>query len=344
MSSKKSLLTKLSESTLIKKLFSNKKRLLLYIFGSGFAILGAVCIFRHFSYLRSTVLHEAHSLKNKIQTMQKNYKKMIILDVVKRQTISSPSGIDFEVVLMSGLQSKPTYKEMNKKADPFHPPFEENQFICELFPSHNLLFNKFSFTRNHLLVTTKEYESQCSLMTFLDFIAVSKAIKAIDGYAFYNSGPHSGYTVDHKHFQVLPLTGLHYGLMDTIKERIKENSLVPSGEEGGFLIKEFRFRHIVRVFEDQNQKTSEKTAEIMLVNYLKALSSLENENGKISYNLIWTQEWMFLALREKKCALGDIGFSALVYSGTLMAKDEGQVDRMVAIKNPIKILEEVSLK
>ena len=305
MSSKKSL----HDSPLIKKLLSNKKGLFLYIFGTGFVIFGFMCVYRHFSYLRSTVLHEAHSLKSKIQTMQKNYKQIVMLNVTKRKTISSPSGIEFEVVLIDGLQFKPTYKEMNKKADPFHPPFVEGQLICELFPSHNLLFNKFSFVKNHLLVTTKEYESQCSLMTFLDFIAVSKTMKAIDGFAFYNSGPNSGYTVDHKHIQVLPLTGLHYGLMESIKERIKENSLVPSGEEGGFLMKEFRFRHIIRDFKDQNQKTPEKSAEIMLTNYLKALCSLENEDGKISYNLIWTQEWMFLALRDKKCALGDIGFS-----------------------------------
>ena len=84
------------------------------------------------------------------------------------------------------------------------PPFHEGKFIQDLNETHCLLYNTYPICDYHLLITTKEFEHQCSYLTLGDFDACLKAIKANDGVVFLNKGEHAGYTQPHKHFQCIP--------------------------------------------------------------------------------------------------------------------------------------------
>ena len=88
--------------------------------------------------------------------------------------------------------------------DPFIPPFAPGKLICELPPSHSLIYNKFHYVKNHLLIITKEFEDQFSSLTCEDWNQALLMIKTLKGMIFFNGGNNAGYSQRHKHMQVLP--------------------------------------------------------------------------------------------------------------------------------------------
>ena len=332
------------KASFFKRLFENFHGIVLLVCGSGVLLFGAYHAYHHFIVLRSRALYESHLLRRRILSSQKKYKNIIYLNVQKRQAVEDPSGLSFEVILIDNLKKKPDLSENTiKKADPFLPPFEDGQFITEISPTHNLLFNKFALVKTHVLVTTKAHESQMKPLTFLDFMAVAKTMKALEGFAFFNCGPNSGYSVPHKHIQVLPFRSGNYSVFELIRERIKEKTLSSGKENGLYILKEFQFQHVIRLI-DSHEDQLEKVAEGYLKSYLKALDDLDNENGQKSYNLILTDEWLLMVMRGKEKALGSAGLNAMAYSGTILVKDEKEMEQIVRMGNPLRILEEISVQ
>lgn len=84
------------------------------------------------------------------------------------------------------------------------PPFEKGILITDLPPSHRLLYNKFNILKNHLLIITSEYEDQKTLLNIQDFFQCALLNSALNGCFFFNCGPHSGYSQQHKHIQIFP--------------------------------------------------------------------------------------------------------------------------------------------
>lgn len=346
MSSSPSIFTHYKES-FYKKIFENYKSIFLFTCGSGLALYGAYHIYHHLIIHRNKALYETYQLNRKIFTLLPKYKNFVLLKILKKQQIEDPSGIIFEVILIENLSKKPSFDDNIKKADPFLPPFEDGQFIAEISNSHNLLFNKFALVKNHVLLTTKNFESQETPLNFQDFLVLVKTMRALEGFGFFNSGPASGFSVQHKHIQVIPLRNSNqcFGIFDLIKERIKEKTLIGGPDPGSYLLKEFRFRHLIRIIENNNEEIFEKTAECLLNNYLKALEIMENSDVKISYNMIITEEWILIVLREKAKALDNsIGMNALAYCGSYMVKNENEFENIINMKSPLKVLEEISLK
>lgn len=125
------------------------------------------------------------------------------------------AGISFSIKLIESLNKKPELlhkqyedikeeKEVKVNDDPFQPPFEEGLYIDELTETHRLLFNKFSIAPEHVLVVTKENESQREALSLEDIKACLITMKALKGFMYFNSGLNSGASVAHKHMQVIP--------------------------------------------------------------------------------------------------------------------------------------------
>jgi sulfate adenylyltransferase (ADP) / ATP adenylyltransferase len=96
--------------------------------------------------------------------------------------------------------------------------------------THRLLFNKYPSRKHHVLVITKEKEQQGDLLNFRDFEASILAMKALDGFVFYNSNPTAGASQEHKHLQVIPVSSLpgkkipiNDKVMDAIKRTQHQN-------------------------------------------------------------------------------------------------------------------------
>ena len=91
--------------------------------------------------------------------------------------------------------------------DPYLAPFQKGIFVSELLSkSHLLLFNKFSLSRNHLLVVTQRFEKQNTILTTEDLAATYFTVTAVSGVGVYDSSRESGNTgCTHRHIQVFDL-------------------------------------------------------------------------------------------------------------------------------------------
>src|SRR5207237_2327023 len=75
-----------------------------------------------------------------------------------------------------------------------------------------------SVLREHLLIVTKQYEDQRTLLTERDFEALAIAMRDAEVLGFYNGGQEAGASQTHKHLQVvtLPLSPHHSIPIDTL--------------------------------------------------------------------------------------------------------------------------------
>ena len=94
-----------------------------------------------------------------------------------------------------------------RQSDVFLKPFEVGICIEEnLTKNHRLIFNKYPARQNHVLVITKEAESQSEKLNKDDFQAALLTMKVLeDAFMYFNSGPIAGASQNHKHMQVVPL-------------------------------------------------------------------------------------------------------------------------------------------
>ncbi len=90
------------------------------------------------------------------------------------------------------------------KSDPFLPPFEPHIFIDAITDTHRLLLNQFCIARYHSLVVSNKFEPQESALTPDTFEATLITMKALNGFAYYNSGHLAGASQPHRHVQVIP--------------------------------------------------------------------------------------------------------------------------------------------
>lgn len=102
--------------------------------------------------------------------------------------------------------------------DVLAPPFGENLFITKL-PGNNLIVNKFMNEVGHVLFASEDNDAnQTKPLTLTDFTALLTVFDAFkDGIGYYNCGPQSGNSQNHKHFQFQPITT--YPLLTLMTEK-----------------------------------------------------------------------------------------------------------------------------
>lgn len=129
-----------------------------------------------------------------------------------RMQVIEQDGIRFAVRIATNLQRKDAARAQQEKAgrahgrpvDPFQPP-EPELVVGGLSPTHFCLFNKYNVLDHHLLIVTRDYEDQETLISYEDFAALWRCLAEIDGLGFYNAGTTAGASQPHKHLQLAPL-------------------------------------------------------------------------------------------------------------------------------------------
>ena len=120
------------------------------------------------------------------------------------------NGVNFLVRVLTNLTRKDEAKKKQdkaaKKGKDFNPflPYEEDLFVSDISQTHLCLLNKFNVVENHLLIVTREFEEQESLLNYQDFQAMWACLREIDGLIFYNGGKIAGASQRHKHLQLVP--------------------------------------------------------------------------------------------------------------------------------------------
>ncbi|KAJ3214219.1 bifunctional AP-4-A phosphorylase/ADP sulfurylase [Clydaea vesicula] len=135
-----------------------------------------------------------HLTKKTFESAKSN-KSLIFTPTVLH--IKEEDSVKFHIRLAVSLFKKPS-DGLNRSLDGKKPnpflPFDKNLFIAEN-AHHNFLLNKFSISPYHVLITTKEFQSQLEnpdindFQTAWDFLSQSETDSAVLNYmCFYNCG------------------------------------------------------------------------------------------------------------------------------------------------------------
>ena len=206
--------------------------------------------------------------------------------------------------------------------DPFASP-EPALLVGDLTPTHIALLNKFSVLREHLLVVTRQFVDQRTLLDERDFEALAICMREAEVLAFYNGGTEAGASQSHKHLQVvtLPLSPRHSIPMDSLFQPGKDR---------------LPFRHaFARLSEGQSARPGE-----MLATYRELHRSAGLEAPQ-PYNLLVTHEWMLVVPRSRDRFEG-ISVNSLAFAGSFFVRDAAHA-QILAAAHPMSVLNSVSM-
>ncbi|WP_425442873.1 hypothetical protein [Solemya velesiana gill symbiont] len=115
-------------------------------------------------------------------------------------------NIRFHVRWVSSLQRKAEAKTEGaaRQENPLLPP-EPELTVGEITPTHLGVLNKLNVIDNHLLIVTRTFEPQDSLLNETDFEALCCCLTEFPSLGFYNGGEVAGASQRHKHLQLVPL-------------------------------------------------------------------------------------------------------------------------------------------
>lgn len=255
-------------------------------------------------------------------------------------------GIRFLVRVLSSLARKEEDRKRRENQDSFSEdvdpflPYDEDLFVADLSDTHVGLLNKYSVIDNHLLIVTRAFEEQESLLTLADFEALLACMAECDGLAFYNSGEAAGASQQHKHMQLVPLPLAHEGSRVPIGPAIA--SVKFRGSTG--TTSRLPFRHaIVRLDNLWNMPLSE-AAQAALDSYhalLRAVGLYAEDRQPDSYNLLLTRRRMLVVPRSRE-HFESISVNALGFAGALLVRNAEEL-KLIKERGPMTALRSVAM-
>ncbi|MDT9338640.1 phosphorylase [Trichodesmium erythraeum 21-75] len=259
-------------------------------------------------------------------------------------------NIRFLVRILSNLSGKEQARKQQEKniivtGQDFNPflPYEKDLFVADISTTHLCLLNKYNVVDYHLLIVTREFEEQESLLNLQDFQALGSCMGEFEGLAFYNGGKTAGASQRHKHLQVVPLPMIPSG------EKIPIDRAIATAKfnNGIGITSQFPFRHaIAKLDVAWVHSPVESAAEILefYLTLLKAvgIESRDGMNGKQSghYNLLVTGEWMLVVPRSYEY-FQSISVNSLGFAGALLVKNQEQMN-IIKEQKPLTILRHVA--
>ena len=285
--------------------------------------------------------------------------------------------VTFILRIAEQLRHKPKPKQTKPAPAPaggsgsggFHDPFnkknlERDLLVQELSASHTLLLNKFNVVDYHLLLITREYQSQDDPVNTSDFWHLFQVFSCfpsnVPPLAFYNCGPHSGKSQPHKHVQIVPMplvdaqekdqgegmpeataTRQQFTLEAVIRDTLsKEGNDVPGKL---CVVDGLPFEAFLLPLTEE-MKESEDRLKVLEGQFLRAKEAVMKkhniEDEVFSYNLVITQEWLLIVPRSKE-SYGPIGINAMGFAGTFLVRTEEELDFVLRQSSPFDILTDV---
>ena len=258
-----------------------------------------------------------------------------LLPVPTERVRVEQDGIRFVVHLLASVARK--HEALRKQPEDFNPflPYDPDLFVADLSPTHVALLNKYKVVDHHLLVVTREFEEQESLLTLEDFAALAVCMSAFDGLAFYNAGTVAGASQRHKHLQLVPLQLIPGGPSVPI-----DPALAAARFQGAVgAVPAFPFVHAFA-------RLDELTADHLLDRYC-LLCDAVGCAADTPYNLLATRQWMLLVPRrcehwEPAPGARGISVNALGFAGSLLVRNQEQL-QLVRECGPMEVLRHVAV-
>ena len=260
-------------------------------------------------------------------------------------------GVRFFIRVLKALEQKSAARVQQDKgvgagrnSNPFLPPEKELE-VADITDTHIAVLNKYNVVDHHLLIVTRHFEDQETLLTLRDFEALWLCMAEYDSLGFYNGGREAGASQSHKHLQVVPLP------LTSERPRIPIEPLLhasgPMPVPGALTV--FPFRHaFVRLRYDIQEKPRDAALESFDL-YTSMLGSLRmttpgatilpRQSGP--YCLLVTRQWMLLGPRSRE-HFEDISLNALAFAGSFYVANEQQLQRL-RDAGPMNALRSVTL-
>lgn len=250
-------------------------------------------------------------------------------------------GIQFLVRVVDNIQRKVAARQAQTQKGPdFNPflPYEEDLFVADLSPTHLCLLNKFNVVEHHLLIITRQFESQETLLTRSDFAALWTVLQQIDGFAFFNGGALAGASQPHKHLQVIPLPLVPDDPQPHARLPI-EPLIKAALWQGRNCVPGLPFRHAIAPLQLVPEADPAWVVQQLQTAYHDLLKTCGLTIGDGitatpaagAYNLLATRDWLFLVPRRQD-GWGKIGVNSLGFAGALLVKNAEQLNGLKQIQ------------
>ncbi len=246
-------------------------------------------------------------------------------------------GVRFFVRVLAGLRRKAEERKKQENAEasgrnvnPFLPP-EKDLFVSDVSDTHVAILNKFNVVEHHLLIITRSFEEQDTLMTMRDFEALWLCMTEFNGIGFYNGGREAGASQRHRHMQMVPLPLAPSGPSVPIEPLLSEAIF----RDGIGSIPGFMFRHAFVRMEPEKMRSPLEAAKRAFEIYQAMLRRVGMETPgtegltkqSMPYCFLTTRDWMLLIPRSRE-HFEDISLNSLAYAGSLFMWDERQLQRL----------------
>ncbi|KAG5362648.1 Diadenosine 5',5'''-P1,P4-tetraphosphate phosphorylase 2 [Yarrowia sp. B02] len=280
------------------------------------------------------------------------------------QESATDNGVDVRYTFAPALAKKPT-KEDNaadeKTEKPKFNPFEKPDPKLMLVPDfgdYSLVLNKYAIVPNHFMCISKKVIPQTAPLTPNDLEHSYAALQAAqsDGtkyIGFFNCGPNSGASVDHKHIQFIQLPK---GFKPFPESVIKAKGRDYKPGQQPLSSERVPYAHYIVPWEaewaeedaeadnDAEVPIEDPVAEELGFKFSTVLSRVltelrVNDAPSISYNVVFTDKWLMAVPRSKESYKG-ISINATGTVGLLLAKSQEQLD-LYKEETPLKVLTEL---
>jgi len=262
------------------------------------------------------------------------------------QEVMEDVGVKFLVRMVSSLRRKEAEKRhlasvgkvIKKPTNPFLPP-EPDLTVAEISRTHLAVLNKFNVLDRHLLLVTRGFEHQETLLTIEDFRALFACMAEYGSLGFYNGGVAAGASQIHKHLQLVPLPLAPNG---------PPVPMEPLLEGSGPTCPRLPFAHAFRRLATSIRTSSIEAAAEARSLYLHLLEAagvdaLPKDGGwcqSAPYNLLIARDWMLLVPRVEE-HFRRVSINALGFAGSLFVRDKEHLDLVRRVR-PMGILQAVS--
>jgi ATP adenylyltransferase len=212
-------------------------------------------------------------------------------------------------------------------------------FVADLSATHVCLLNKFNVFDQHLLIVTRAFEEQQSILNAADFAALWQCMAEVDGLAFYNAGKAAGASQRHKHLQLAP-----FPLWPGATRLPVEGALSVAALNEQPAVRTWPYLHAAVRLEADWSHAPQAAGVEMMHRYRALLAALEmdKEDGDgllPPYNLLATRAWMLLTPRIQ-AEIEGIPVNALGFGGSLLARTPAQLEHLRTL-GPLTVLHKV---
>lgn len=254
-------------------------------------------------------------------------------------TIVEDGGVPFVVRRLMGHDEKRAAAGRMQRDPPCEFPLEPALVVREVGDTHLALLNKYPVLPQHLLLVTRRYVPQETLLDRADFEALASCRREGAALAFFNGGAVAGASQAHKHLQIVPLSHGAQGALPI------ESLLARLPHATGVLqVPSFRFRHAFSWCQP------DASAQELLENYGELLlqAGVGPSAGDIPamqsepYNMLLAPQWMLVVARADPC-WQNISINSLGFAGSLAVCNTAELEAVRAV-GPMAILHAVAAR